>query len=99
MIADPPLREFAELIGRPDGRIDLARAALAIARWEYPGLDVDAYLDRLDGLARGVDGARRSTDPLGRLHRHSFLNSADGSSVYDDGLRSGVCRVADDPRG
>ena len=69
MIADPPLREFAELIGRPDGRIDLARAALAIARWDYPALDVDAYLDRLDGLARGVDGVRRSTDPLGRLHR------------------------------
>ena len=69
MIADPPLREFSELTGRPDGRIDLARAALAIARWEYPGLDVDAYLDRLDALARGVDGSRRSTDPVGRLHR------------------------------
>jgi regulator of sirC expression with transglutaminase-like and TPR domain len=69
MIADPPLREFAELTGRPDGRVDLARAALAIARWEYPGLAVDSYLERLDALARGVDGARRSTDPVGRLHR------------------------------
>ena len=69
MTADPPLREFAELTGRPDGRVDLARAALAIARWEYPGLAVDAYLERLDALARGVDGARRSTDPVGRLHR------------------------------
>jgi regulator of sirC expression with transglutaminase-like and TPR domain len=69
MIADPPLREFAELTGRPDDRVDLARAALAIARWEYPGLAVDAYLERLDALARGVDGARRSTDPVGRLHR------------------------------
>jgi regulator of sirC expression with transglutaminase-like and TPR domain len=69
MIADPGLREFAELTGRPDGRIDLARAALAIARWEYPELEVEAYLDRLDGLARGADGARRSADPLGRLHR------------------------------
>lgn len=69
MTADPPLREFAELTGRPDGRVDLARAALAIARWEYPGLAVDAYLERLDALARGVDGVRRSTDPVGRLHR------------------------------
>jgi len=69
MIADPPLREFAELTGRPDGRVDLARSALAIARWEYPGLDADAYLERLDALARGVDGARRSADPVGRLHR------------------------------
>jgi regulator of sirC expression with transglutaminase-like and TPR domain len=76
MIADPPLREFAELTGRPDDRVDLARAALAIARWEYPGLDIDAYLERLDALARGVDGARRSTDPVGRLHRlreHLFV--------------------------
>jgi regulator of sirC expression with transglutaminase-like and TPR domain len=69
MIAGPGLREFAELTGRPDDRIDLARAALAIARWEYPALDADAYLDRLDALARGVDDARRSADPVGRLHR------------------------------
>jgi regulator of sirC expression with transglutaminase-like and TPR domain len=69
MIADRPLREFAELTGRSDERVDLARAALAIARWEYPGLDVDAYLERLDALARGVDGVRRSADPVGRLHR------------------------------
>jgi len=69
MIGEPPLREFTELTGGPDDRIDLARAALAIARWEYPALEVDAYVERLDGLARGVDGPRRSTDPLGRLHR------------------------------
>jgi Uncharacterized conserved protein len=43
--------------------------ALAIARWEYPRLDADAYLERLDGLARSVDGVRRSPDALGRLHR------------------------------
>ena len=61
MIADPPLREFAELTERPDGRIDLARAALVIARWEYPALDVEAYLERLDALARGVDGSRTTT--------------------------------------
>ncbi len=69
MGADPSLRELATLVSRPDGRLDLARTALTIARWEYPALEVDAYLERLDGLARGVDGSRRSTDPLGRLHR------------------------------
>lgn len=69
MIADPPLREFAELTGRSDGRIDLARAGLAIARLEYPGLDAESYLERLDALARGVDGSRRLADPVGRLHR------------------------------
>jgi regulator of sirC expression with transglutaminase-like and TPR domain len=69
MDPDPSLLELAELVSRPDGRIDLASAALSIARWEYPGLDVAAYLERLDGLARAVDGPRRSTDALGRLHR------------------------------
>ena len=69
MDADPSLLELAEATSRSDGRIDLARAALAVARWEYPRLDTDAYLDRLDGLARAVDGTRRSADDLGRLHR------------------------------
>lgn len=66
---DPSLLELSALVSRPDGRIDLARAALAIARWEYPRLDADAYLERLDGLARAVDGVRRAPDALGRLHR------------------------------
>ena len=69
MNSDPSLLELSDLVSRPDGRIDLARAALSIARWEYPRLDVDAYLERLDGLARSVDGVRRSPDALGRLHR------------------------------
>ncbi len=45
---------FASLVGRPveDERIPLARAALTIARTEYPGLGFDAYLQRLEELAR-----------------------------------------------
>ena len=69
MHSDASLLELAEAVSRSDGRIDLAQAALAIARWEYPALDGEAYLERLDGLARAVDGTRRSTDALGRLHR------------------------------
>ena len=69
MDPDPSLLELSALVSRPDGRIDLARASLAIARWEYPRLDADAYLERLDDLARAVDGVRRSPDALGRLHR------------------------------
>lgn len=86
MIADPPLREFAALTEGPDARLDLARAALAIARWQYPGLDVDAYLERLDGLARGVDGVRRSADPVGRLHRlreYLFVEQGFGGNRED----------------
>jgi regulator of sirC expression with transglutaminase-like and TPR domain len=86
MIADPPLREFAELTGGADDRVDLARAALAIARWEYPGLDVGAYLERLDALARGVDGERRAADPVGRLHRlreYLFVEQGFGGNRED----------------
>ncbi len=44
---------FAALVGREveDERIPLDRAALTIAQLEYPGLDLQAYVGRLDGLA------------------------------------------------
>lgn len=45
---------FEELATRADDDIDLARAALLIARDEYPTLDVDAYLQRVDTLAAAV---------------------------------------------
>jgi regulator of sirC expression with transglutaminase-like and TPR domain len=69
MGADPSLQEFAREVSRPDADIDLARAALVIARSEYPALDIDAYLGRLDALADRARPARQAADPLGRLHR------------------------------
>lgn len=47
---------FAALVGSPieDEKIDLAAAALAIARTEYPGLNPDVYLSRIDQLAERV---------------------------------------------
>lgn len=47
-------RAFVSLIARDDASIDLAQAALLIAAEEYPGLDIDMYLDRLEELARRV---------------------------------------------
>jgi len=69
MDPDPSLREFEQEVSRPDADIDLVRAALAIARSEYPGLDVAASLGRLAALARGAAPAQRTADPLERLHR------------------------------
>ena len=69
MDVDPSLHEFAREVSRPEPEIDLARAALAIARCEYPELDVRAYLDRLTALADGARSAQASADPLARLHR------------------------------
>lgn len=47
---------FAALVGQggEDDRIDLLRAALAIAQTEYPALDVEVYCARIDALARRV---------------------------------------------
>lgn len=47
-------KEFAELVRRPEPEIDLALAALLVAREEYPSLDVYAYLRRLDEMAAEV---------------------------------------------
>lgn len=58
-------RMFYALISRPEGRIDVAEACLWIAAEANPGLDVAAYLARLDELGARV---RRRFD-LATMHR------------------------------
>lgn len=55
-MARAELTLFAHVAARPDAEIDLAQAALLIAEDEYAGLDVAAYVEKLD---RFGDGARR----------------------------------------
>jgi regulator of sirC expression with transglutaminase-like and TPR domain len=52
-IVSDPRGALVEELGAPEPRLD--RAALLVAAEEYPALDVDAYLARIDALA---DGAR-----------------------------------------
>jgi regulator of sirC expression with transglutaminase-like and TPR domain len=47
-------RQFRDILARPDGAVDLAEASLLIACEEYPGLDVPAYLARLDGMGSAL---------------------------------------------
>lgn len=63
---------FAEIAELPDAAIDLAEAALWIAAEEYPSLDVDAYLARLDALAAEAAPAVRSVE--GDAERVAQLN-------------------------
>ncbi|MGH7857228.1 MAG: SirB1 family protein [Candidatus Binatia bacterium] len=63
---------FADLASLPDDRIDLAEAALLIALEEYPGLDVAAYLARLDEIASGA--LPRVRDRRTALERVTALN-------------------------
>jgi regulator of sirC expression with transglutaminase-like and TPR domain len=44
-------KKFSKMADLPDEKIDLARAALLMARIEYPHLDESFYLDRLEDMA------------------------------------------------
>ena len=44
--------EFRDLVSSPDDPIDLEKGELLIARYAYPTLDVAAYAQRLDDMAR-----------------------------------------------
>ena len=60
-----PRRAFAAEISRPEPEINLARAALLVAKEEYPQLSVEQYLARLDQLAEEVrDRLDDETAPL-----------------------------------
>ena len=56
--------QFIRAIDRPEEDIDLARAALLFAKEEYPDLDVDAYIERLDRMAQPV-AADNAAGPKG----------------------------------
>ena len=47
-------QSFVQAVQCPDDEIDLGRAALAIAHSEYPDLNIESYLSRMDGLASAV---------------------------------------------
>ena len=69
MSSRPDLALFAHFVGRPEGELDLAQAALLLAEPEYPGLDIPRYLAILDHLGEqarraaggeaGLEGMRR----------------------------------------
>lgn len=71
------LRDLAVRLARaPAAPIDLAEAALLIAADFHPGLDVDAYLMRIDALASGaarpLRGARTDRERALTLNRYLF---------------------------
>lgn len=75
---------FASLIGQEidDERIDLLRAALTIARTEYPALDTDSYVVQVDVLAERV--SRRIRDLGDTAQTIYALNS---TLFQEEGLR------------
>jgi regulator of sirC expression with transglutaminase-like and TPR domain len=50
-----PVEHFATLVTRPDDQIDLAQAALVIARGDHPDMEPEVWLSRMEDFAYGVD--------------------------------------------
>jgi regulator of sirC expression with transglutaminase-like and TPR domain len=46
-----PYKDFRQALDRGEAKIDLGRAALTMAAADYPNLDIDVYLARIDQLA------------------------------------------------
>ncbi|MBX9810694.1 MAG: transglutaminase-like domain-containing protein, partial [Burkholderiales bacterium] len=46
-----PAERWRQIAIAPDNQVNLAEAALVIAAGEYQGLDIGAYLDRIDDMA------------------------------------------------
>ena len=60
---------FIQEINSPGDEIDLQRAALLIAGEEYPGLDVNGYLNSLDDMAQQVKTTVGQSEDLEELAR------------------------------
>jgi len=63
---------FRDLINRPEDEIDLAEAALLIAKGVNDALDIDAYLSQIEGLARQLQ--QRLSESVGEAERILALN-------------------------
>ncbi len=69
-------RRFAEAVQRGSEQVDLARAALLIAKEEYPSLDEQACLTQLDQMAERVsqrlEAERLAKQVIAALNAHLF---------------------------
>ena len=76
-MTSPARERFTALVSGPEEDLDLAEAALLIAREEQPDLDVAHYLKRLDQLADAVrtelPPSPTHNDTLQCLNTHLFL--------------------------
>ncbi len=54
MLNNPDRVNIEKLLNRPDQEINLARAALMIARMEYPALNIDDYLSKIQLIAKEI---------------------------------------------
>ena len=98
-------RRLCELAERPDEEVNLAEAALLIACEEYPALDIEHYLGRLDDMAKSLKGHIPRTNDAPRLAQaiNTYLFQELGFSgdleAYHDPRNSFLNDVLDRRRG
>ena len=94
-------KRFSEIVRRPQSVLDLGRAVLLIAAEEYPGIDIDAYIQRLDAIADSLrPRLRNATSDLERLqllthHLHVERELRGNVSDYYDPRNSFLNEVMD----
>jgi regulator of sirC expression with transglutaminase-like and TPR domain len=93
-------RLFRQLIEQPDSAIDLGQAALAIAAEEYPDIDPEAYLRRIEHLGERVERSAKKHGKLAKLASLiDLLANAEGFSgnraAYEDPRNSFLNEVLD----
>lgn len=84
--------DFERIVTGGDNEINLAEAALLIARSEYPQLDIDYYLGYLDTMAATI--LRQSPDDRGRVQLLGQINHY----LFDEQGYSGNLHNFFDPR-
>lgn len=90
-----------KLLGRPDQDINLAEAALMIARLEYPELDTDGYLSKIQDIANEINNRLPETanaaEILKQLNHVLFIEKGyeGNTSAYYDPKNSFLNDVVD----
>jgi regulator of sirC expression with transglutaminase-like and TPR domain len=96
---------LSEIVQGSEQELNLAEAALLIARDEYPALDVEAYLRQIDELATGVQQRLPAQagleDTLVALNQFLFVEQGFSGDMdnYDDPRNSFLNEVLDRKRG
>lgn len=92
---------FAQLLAKPEEQIDLARAALLIARDAYASVDTESYLRKIDEIAKPVRSREAaSSDPREKIkalsdHLHIGLGFRGNREDYYDPRNSYLNEVLD----
>jgi regulator of sirC expression with transglutaminase-like and TPR domain/S1-C subfamily serine protease len=98
-------QKLSALFQKPEGQISLAEAALLVSRLDNRELDIAAYLDQLDQMAREIreplEDASGPAARLAALNRYLFEdNGFHGSRTqYYQAVNSYFDRVLDDREG